>query len=219
MKILRHVLSWLVTILVPLALVFLGLRLMLTNPFLQVEYRTPGFPPDTYGFTLADRLHYAPFAVDYLVNGAGISYLGNLTFPDGTSLFNTRELSHMQDVKVVVQAALKVGYADWLLLLLLLAWALFGGWWREYLLGVKRGGWLSAGLAIVLGVLASLNFWQFFADFHGLFFQPNSWMFADSDTLIRLFPLPFWEDAFLFAGLVTCLGGLALGIALRPRRS
>jgi hypothetical protein len=31
-----------------------------------------------------------------------------------------------------------------------------------------------------------------------------------------LFPLPFWEDAFLFAGVLDVLGGLLLALALRP---
>ncbi len=55
MKIVRIVLSWLVMLIVPLALLFVGLRLLLTPAFLQVEYRMPGFPADDYGFTLEDR--------------------------------------------------------------------------------------------------------------------------------------------------------------------
>jgi len=81
MKIIHRLLSWLVTFLIPLALIFLGVRLMLTQAFIQVEYRIPGFPTDEYGFTLEDRLHYAPLALDYLLNDAGISFLASETFP------------------------------------------------------------------------------------------------------------------------------------------
>jgi len=42
----------------------------------------PYFPADEYGFTKEDRLKWAPFALDYLVNSADISYLGDLTFDD-----------------------------------------------------------------------------------------------------------------------------------------
>ena len=78
------VLSWLVTILIPIALIGLGLRVLLTPVFLRVEYNMPYFPPDEYGFTKEDRLKWAPFALDYLVNNADISYLSDLKFDDGT---------------------------------------------------------------------------------------------------------------------------------------
>jgi uncharacterized membrane protein len=52
-------------------------------------------------------------------------------------------------------------------------------------------------------------FWQFFTDFHGLFFKGQSWLFPDSDTLIRLYPLKFWEDAVLYNGVIAALGAFA----------
>src|SRR6185436_17098772 len=93
------ILSWLVALLVPLALIGLGLRTLLTPLFLRIEYNMPYFPPDQYGFTKEDRLKWAPYALNYLVNSADISYLADLKFEDGTSLYNERELSHMADVK------------------------------------------------------------------------------------------------------------------------
>ena len=217
MKTFSRILAWLITIFVPFALTFLGLRLLLTPVFPQVEYRTPGFPVDDYGFTLQDRLHWSTISIDYLVNNADISFLGNLTFPDGSPLFNERELSHMHDVKQVVKPVLWIGYTVWVLLLGLGLWARFGGWWQEYLRGLWRGGWLTLALVVVLGGFAAVSFWQFFTVFHELFFSGGSWLFLYSDTLIRLFPLPFWQDAFLFAGVLDVLGGLALGLGLRPK--
>ena len=217
MKILSRILAWFITIFVPFALPFVGLRLLLTPAFPQVEYRTPGFPVDEFGFTLQDRLHWSTLSIDYLVNNADISYLGNLTFPDGSPLFNERELSHMHDVKQVVKPVLWTGYTIWFLIVGLGLWARLGGWWHEYLRGLRRGGWLTLGLVVVLGGFAGVSFWQFFTIFHELFFSGGSWLFLYSDTLIRLFPLPFWQDAFLFAGLLDVLVGLALGLGLRPK--
>ncbi len=217
MKTLSQILAWFITVFVPFALTFVGLRLLLTPAFPQVEYRTPGFPADEYGFTLQDRLHWSTLSIDYLVNNADISFLGNLTFPDGSPLFNARELSHMHDVKQVVRPVLWIGYMIWLLIVGLGLWAHFAGWMKEYLSGLRRGGWLTLGLVVVLGVFATTSFWQFFTIFHELFFTGGSWLFLYSDTLIRLFPLPFWEDAFLFAGVLDVLGGLALGLFLRTK--
>jgi len=217
MKTITRILAWLITIFVPFALTFVGLRLLLTPAFPQVEYRTPGFPPDDYGFTLQDRLHWSTISIDYLVNNSDISFLGNLTFPDGSPLFTQDELSHMHDVKGVIQPVLWIEYTVWFLLLGFGLWARFGGWWQEYLRGLKRGGWLTLGLVMVLGILAVTSFWQFFTVFHELFFKGNSWLFPTYDTLIRLFPIPFWEHAFLFAGVLDVAGGLVLGLALRPK--
>jgi integral membrane protein (TIGR01906 family) len=217
MKTVSKIFAWLITIFVPFALTFLGLRLLLTPVFPQIEYRTPGFPADDYGFTLQDRLHWSTISIDYLVNNADISFLGNLTFPDGSSLFNERELSHMHDVKQVVIPVVWIGYAIWFLVVAFGLWARFGGWWQEYLRGLRRGGWLTLGLVVVLGAFAATSFWQFFTIFHELFFSGGSWLFLYSDTLIRLFPLPFWEDAFLFAGVLDVVGGLVLALALRPK--
>jgi hypothetical protein len=40
-------------------------------------------------------------------------------------------------------------------------------------------------------------------------------MFLFSDTLIRLFPIRFWQDAFLLAAVIALGGGIALGLGLR----
>ena len=215
-------LSWLVTILIPIALIGLGLRILLTPLFLKIEYNMPYFPPDDFGFTKEDRLRWAPYALNYLVNSADISYLGDLKFDDGKPLYNERELSHMQDVKRVTQGALKVWYISLALLVLLALWSWRGDWIQTYSLGLMRGGWLMVGLAGVIGVIAvigiALNpdiFFSFFAGFHHLFFTGDSWLFLFSDTLIRLFPIRFWQDAFLFAALIALGGGLALALGLK----
>jgi integral membrane protein (TIGR01906 family) len=218
MRTLQKVCSWSVAILLPLALTFLGVRLLLTHAFPEIEYRLPGFPSDDYGFTLQDRLQWSRISIDYLLNKADISFLGDLTFPDGTPLFNGRELSHMHDVKDVIQPVFWIGYGIWFLMLGFGIWARFGGWWLEYVGGIRRGGWLTVGLVAVIGIFAGIGFWQFFTVFHKLFFTGDSWQFLYSDTLIRLFPLRFWQDAFLFAGILDVLGGLAMGLCLPLKR-
>jgi integral membrane protein (TIGR01906 family) len=48
-----------------------------------------------------------------------------------------------------------------------------------------------------------VNWSKFFVAFHGLFFEGDSWLFDYSDTLIRLFPMPFWIDiAAVVVGLL-----------------
>jgi integral membrane protein (TIGR01906 family) len=217
-------LPWLVSLLIPLVLIGLAIRVLLSPIFYKIEYSMPYFPPDNYGFTQADRLKWAPYAVNYLVNSADISYLGDLKFDDGTPLYNERELSHMTDVKRVTQSALRAWYLALAALLALGAWAWFGDWWQAYLFGMKRGGWLMVGLAVTIGVIVVVGiainpnvFYSFFTAFHTLFFEGDSWLFLFSDTLIRLFPIRFWQDAFLWAAVIALGGGVALGLGLKPR--
>jgi integral membrane protein (TIGR01906 family) len=217
MKTIYPIFSWLITLLIPVALVFLGLRL-LSPVFLQIEYCTPGFPLDSYGFSLQDRLHWSQIALHYLVNDADINFLGGLAFPDGSPLYNSRELSHMQDVKNVVQPVLKIGYGVWFVVLGLGIWAQWGSWWQDYRRGLWRGGWLTVALVAAIAVFAATNFWQFFTEFHSLFFEGDSWLFLYSDTLIRLFPMRFWQDAFLAVGVIGLAGGLVLGLGLRTNK-
>ena len=209
-----NILSWLVTILVPIALIGLGIRALLTPVFLNVEYNMPYFPPDDYGFSKADRLKWAPYALDYLVNNADISYLGDLKFDDGTPLYNESELSHMSDVKRVTKNALNIWYISLALLLMLGIWSWRGDWTQTYRQGLMRGGWLMVGLSVAIGLIVVIGiaidpdiFWNFFAGFHSLFFTGDSWLFSYSDTLIRLFPIRFWQDAFLFAAIIALGSG------------
>jgi integral membrane protein (TIGR01906 family) len=212
------VLTWLVTGLAPLAIVMLVVRLMLTPLLLQVEYRMPGFPEDSYGFTQQDRLRWATPSLDYLTNSAGIEFLGNLKFDDGMAIYNERELSHMLDVKNVVQVLLKVWYVALILLIGLGLWAWRANGLDAYRLGWQRGGFFTIGLLVALGVFAVTSFDQFFIWFHSLFFQGSSWLFLYSDTLIRLFPIRFWEDCVAYIAGLSVVISLACAFGLKPVR-
>jgi len=210
-------LSWVVALLVPVALVLTAMRLMMTTVFLRFEYNLPNFPPDPYGFTTADRLYYSQFALDYLLNPADISYLGDLEFEDGSRLYNDRELRHMVDVKVAVRAAQWARYLSYAALLVLWLWAWRAGWLDGYRVGLARGGWLTVGVLAALLLLVLLSFGVFFVAFHNIFFEQGTWVFRYSDTLIRLFPERFWRDIFLYVGLLSMGAGLALGIGFCRR--
>jgi integral membrane protein (TIGR01906 family) len=218
----QTILSYLVSLLVPLILIGTAVRVLLSPFYYTIEYNMPYFPPDEYGMTREERLRWAPYAVDYLVNDADISYLGDLKFDDGSELYNERELSHMEDVKNVVQGALRTWYISLALLLALALIAYRFEWLGAFFNGLRRGGWWMIGLAIAIasivgvGILIDPNvFWEFFSAFHSLFFEGDSWLFYFSDTLIRLFPIRFWQDAFLAAAVIALGGGLALAFGLK----
>ena len=215
----RNWLTWIVSILVPVLLILTSVRLLLTPIFVQLEYRTPNFPADPYGFTREDRLFWSMIALEYLLNDEGISFLGDLRFEDGSAVYNARELRHMEDVKNVLQSALMVWYISMGGVLLLGVWAYWGKWWEEFKIGLGRGGWITVALVGITMVAVLIAFSVFFVFFHGIFFEAGTWVFRFSDTLIRLFPERFWRDTFIAIGLFSLIGGLGLGLGFRRRPS
>jgi hypothetical protein len=122
----------------------------------------------------------------------------------------------MHDVKVVAQAALKVLYVSLASLIGLGIYAWFGGWKPSFLRGLSRGGWLyrvDRGSRHFrrdkfLG-LASPAFTRYFRWRHVVVR-----LFG---YLIRLFPIRFWQDVFIFVLGFALLGGLLLGLFAKPR--
>ncbi len=211
------IIPWLTALLTPFALIMLGARLLMTPVFPEIEYRMPDFPDDPYGFTLEDRLRWSKPSIEYLLNNADLSFLAELRFDDGTPIYNERELQHMLDVKNVVQMLLRAWTINLVLLALISLWAWRAGQMNVFRVGLRWGGWLTIGLLMALGAFAAISFWQFFAWFHSLFFEGDSWIFRYDDTLIRLFPLRFWQDAVLYIVSFAILSGLALGFGFRKR--
>ena len=192
-------------LLLPVAMVLTSVRLLLTEVFVRLEYSLPGFPADRYGFTTGDRTHHAGIALDYLLNNAGIEFLGDQQFANGAPVYNERELQHMEDVKRVTQSTLKVGWVGvgLVLGLSLLIWQVAGG--RPALESLQAGSRLTAILMIVLGTGLVVGFAVVFVGFHQVFFPPGTWTFRFEDTLIRLFPERFWQVAFGAVALATLL--------------
>jgi hypothetical protein len=225
-------LRWLIALSVPVVLVMVSVRLVMTPLFLQIEYNRPGFPDDPYGFTRADRLHLAPLALDYLIYNQDNSALSDLRSQDGAPLYNSRELHHMRDVQRLTTTAYGLALVLGALALAGMAGLLVLARWRtrdrdggaaptaEALASIgaalNRGGWLTLALIVVIVTLALLGWQVFFTGFHTLFFAEGTWYFLTSDTLIRLFPEQFWFDAALTIGGFTALAaGLIVWLTRR----
>jgi integral membrane protein (TIGR01906 family) len=199
---------------IPLVLVLSWVCLLLTPVFINWEYGRASFPPDPFGFTVEDRLHWADISRQYLLNNQGIDFLANQRLPDGSPLYNARELRHMSDVKGVVHGAMILWVVS---LVVALASILYLS--LKEAVGMARSLQYGAVLTIVLlaGILSlvTLAWDQFFVDFHRVFFQGNSWLFSYTDSLIRLFPVQFWQDCFLILAIGSALCAIGLWLLAR----
>lgn len=212
MKLLNTIASGLLSLIVPIFIIIISIRILLSPIFYQLEYRMPYFPPDPYGFTLEDRLKGAALSIDYLLNDASLDYFSQFKLQDGSPFYNDRELSHMLDVKILINNAFTVFF---FLLIVLVAVGVFarrkkrlGDYWRA----LSRGGLLTIILIAVVLVFVILSFSSLFTQFHRLFFTGDTWLFEYSDTLIRLFPMQFWQDAFIWLAVLVIVQALLIYI-------
>jgi integral membrane protein (TIGR01906 family) len=205
---LANLVGWMVTILTPFVLLLTAVRLMMTPMLLNLEYRMPGFPEDPYGFSMEERLQWSKLSMEYLLNSDSIEFFSPYKLPDGSPLYNDRELSHMDDVKRVVAAGRNI----WLGILVLFVGLSLGlslrGHHPTWLSSIRRGGWLLIGMMLALVLSIILSFDKLFTQFHNLFFASGTWTFYYSDTFIRLFPIRFWQDCFIYSAILSVIAAI-----------
>jgi integral membrane protein (TIGR01906 family) len=224
-KVIQTIVRWLVILAMPF---FLGLgmiRAIIIWDYPAFEY--PRIAADPFGFTDEERLELAQGTLRYLQRpepaAEVINILEELRLP-GTDepLYNEREIDHMIDVKNVADGMKRVTTVAGAIVGIGLALLLVPRATRHY-------GWRTlfyAGLATVIALaaiaLAILIAWPiFFTQFHQLLFPPETWTFAYSDSLIRLFPEQFWFDIGVIVSVGTLLLGALVALAgyLMSRRS
>lgn len=208
---LERILSGVITVSIPVVICVLSISFLLSQVFMNLEYQRPNFPEDQYGFSTEERLDFGNQTRSYLVTNTKLDGLRDLKFDSGDPLYVERELEHLEDVKIVLQGVFKVFWGAVIVLVLGGVYARFRNWWKGYTLSVSKGGWLTAGLLGTILFLSIVSFRSLFTNFHRIFFEGDSWLFQYSDTLIRLFPLRFWQDVFLVFGITTLTGGILLG--------
>jgi integral membrane protein (TIGR01906 family) len=204
------ILTWIFTLLMPVMIIFSITRLIMTPVFPPIEYNMPGFPDDPYGFTKEERLKWSKLSMDYLLNNKDISYFNNYKLADGSPLYNERELSHMDDVKSLVRKGLLFWNLSSFVFLLAIAIVIRSNNYPPLRTGFRRGGYVTIGLIAAILLSVAINFDVFFAKFHSLFFTGDSWIFYYSDTFIRLFPIRFWQDCFIYIGILSLLLSFAV---------
>jgi integral membrane protein (TIGR01906 family) len=183
------------------------------------EYSRAGFPEDPYGMETPYRLRLARAAIRYLNRPRDDTSLSDLELPNGNPAFNERELSHMVDVKRVYDLLTVVAAVLLIATAIDVGYLAVRGEVEEIGRGLQGAGILALSLIAALALWMLVGFNAFFTAFHRVFFEGGTWLFRASDTLIRLFPLRFWQDAgFLVAGGVSGLAIILLVVGHRLKR-
>lgn len=180
---------------VPLVLLGNALILLLVPWTADVLYALPGFPGDPLGLAGEDRSALAEVGIRSIWPvGEGTALLQEAQLPDGSAAFQPKETNHMADVSGFVRTGLTL----WLVALVAgavatLALRRVDPRWIRASLGTGARIALFSMLAVALVMVIGFEF--FFDSFHAIFFEGDSWRFADYFTLRRIYPDAFWGIA------------------------
>lgn len=194
----------LVIVLLPAFLILTNVRLVTSPAFVRWQYSRPDFPP-SIRINPSERLTNALTSLDFVAGAASEADFRALRV-NGQPAWNEREVVHMIDVRNVMVGAFTFHLiAGALLLASILVLR------NRVLRPLLYGALATVGLLAVIGVFAAVDFDQFFTLFHAVFFKGDTWLFNYEDTLIQLFPLPFWFDASLLIVGLTIVEALVMG--------
>ena len=208
------IIRWLVVIAMPFLLGLGTMRAVIAWDYPSFEYAR--IAPDPFGFTLQERLDYAHATLDYLQRPQPASeviyLLEELRLPNSDDpLYNEREIGHMIDVKNVADAIGRITVIAAVIVVGGLGVLLFRPMTRpEGFKAIMHGGIFTVIVLAAIALFILLAWDIFFVQFHELLFPPDTWTFAYSDSLIRLFPVQFWFDV----GVIMSVTPLLLGIVV-----
>lgn len=196
----------LVIVLLPFVLLLTSARFVMSHAYARWEYGKPDFPKATR-INDTERLTNALASIDFVTGQASEAEFRALRV-NGQPAWNEREVQHMIDVRVVTGRIFTFHLVA--LALVLASLLVLRG--RRAARALQYGSLLTVLMWIVLGIFAAVSFNQFFTLFHALFFEGDTWIFDYEDTLIQLFPIPFWFDAALLIVGSTISMALLIGV-------
>jgi len=199
---------------VPIVLLAVPLYALWQPAYLRYQYSRSAFPASR--FSDAERLRLSETILRYTAGQIPLEQMAEMRTDDGTPALLPSEVEHLVDVRVVLQRFYLAGGIA--LALALLTGLLLAHWSPDRLAKALYGGiGITCAFILGAGAMALMDFDRFFTLFHGLFFRPGSWTFFYEDTLIQLYPLPFWITAVLH--LLAGMGLLTIILLAVARRA
>ncbi len=206
--------SLIVILLSPIIFIGIPTRIAFNDWFIDWEYSKADFPKDRYGLDDEYRKHLAKLGLRAVLSDEGMEEFKKAKLPDGRKAFRKREVKHMQDVKDFLTVFFPFVYlsvAVSALALLVIRDSILIG---KTLIFSSLFSFLLITFALIFSLV---NYDLAFELFHNYVFDPYSWRFRYTDTLLRIYPMRFWYDGTIFvisfAGLLSFLS-LLLGLYL-----
>ena len=204
-----------VAVFVPVLLIGTAVHVLAHGWFPRVEIGR--LSPEPYGMTQGQRTALARTALDSIVPfGGGDRVLREARLPSGGPAFDDKERNHLRVVRHYVFGLYLIHAAG---LLALVGLALVRRTRSIVRDGLAAGALFTLGVAAFVGIYVAVSPVSFLGGFHRFFFSGDSWRFAETETLRRVFPDRFWSDtAVVLGGLVAVQAVSLLGGAYYWRR-
>lgn len=189
------ILTLLLVVTGPIILVGIPIKLAFTPWFVKFEYLNRELPPDPYGLDLKTRLEFALLGLEAVTSREGLERFKKARLPDGKKAFNNREIKHMEDVSKVLSIFNLFFYGSLVLWIGSLLLRRDPRWLGKVLTGSSLITLLIASISLAVSIY---DYNLAFEVFHNYVFDPYSWRFSYSDTLLRVYPMKFWFEATVF---------------------
>ncbi len=214
----KRLLSLLIVVLSPILYVGIPTRIAFNEWFIDWEYSKADFPKDRFGLEDDYRKYLAKLGLKAVLS-EGMEEFRRARLPDGRRAFREKEIKHMEDVRDFLKLFFPFLYIS--IAFTVLAFFIIGD---PRLIGkvLVSSSIFSFILVAGAGAFALLDYDLAFEVFHNYIFDPYSWRFKPTDTLLRIYPMKFWYDGTIFvlvlSGLLSLIS-LLLGLFLiRYRR-
>lgn len=125
--------------------------------------------------------------------------------------FNEREISHMEDVKILFRYGFIFRNICFAISLLAICFVIYSKEYKYFAKGMFYGIFAWWGLLISLFLLTMIDFTKYFNYFHLIFFDNDLWILnPETDLLIQMLPEPFFIGIFrqvvlLFMGMLAIM--------------
>ena len=215
MAILRRIAVGLFIAAIPIFLIATSVRWVINAPILY-SYGFDRYDiPSRTGIERPELISVGRQIRNYFNNGEEYLVVSVVRFGvEVPSLYNSREVLHMKDVKGLVRGVYR---AQEVMGVYLLAFAAVGLWLgrRTFLprLGLygAAGGALTVGLVALAGISSVVGFGYVFLLFHQISFTNDLWLLNPrTDVLLMMFPQGFFFDATMWIAGSTIVGALVL---------
>jgi len=132
------------------------------------------------------------------------------------SVYNQRDIQHLKDVKGLVQLVYRLQFVALAYIAVYIGFnflILRGAFWRQLARRLIWGSGATIVILAVLGIIALVDFDQFFLLFHLVSFHNDLWQLYPGDKLLAMFPEGFFNDAALFVGGAIIIEAIIVGAA------
>ncbi|MEK6947670.1 MAG: DUF1461 domain-containing protein [Nanoarchaeota archaeon] len=138
--------------------------------------------------------------------------------------YTEREKIHLEDVKILINKALKIFYILFIVLLIIFSYLLQKKDYKTLSKILKYGGILNLIIYFIIFIVSLINFEKFFIKFHELFFVNDYWMLSPNDILVNVFTQEFFNTILrkiittsLILSLVFIVAGIFIEKAYKHR--